>query len=545
VRLELELDTAADCLMAVGVLGTVQHWSALQSLELQVYLDQDELPYNHTIDSCVVPLLHALSALRQLRALKLLLPALGPCSAPWVDHLVQLTSLTISTVGPDPAAADVGLDLSSWSRLTNLRELRLYDVTTVQPASSAAGPFAFPSNLTALVLDSSGQPHAAKMASWLTHLPGCLQLQQLDIRYPMVEHLQLHAAAHPAAVLDLLMQHNPRLRKLRLAFHESDGCHWAHTSWGAAAAGRPVAGGPAAGDWRPGAALSALTGLEHLSGGCQLNIKAPGDWQHLAQLTALTNLDGICFHYSPLLQAVASLAVLQLQDCCVYLSGRDLGYVLLACPHLHTAEVCITWPLAQAAAGPCDAQLQPHPTLKAVTIGGCDSWAVQAVTGAGADAAQSGAGSAAAVATHFGALAPVLRGVSKLGLHGWPAGSSGNISSHVGATCPDLSSCTALTELAFGCRKDMQHPVPLEQEDLLTMVGPLAQLQRLELCDVPQVNARVVLILQHMLPQLQFVQLVRCGSQLPLQPADAGPERQQQAVERVKQLLRPGLVLKL
>jgi hypothetical protein len=91
----------------------------------------------------------------------------------------------------------------------------------------------------------------------------------------------------------------------------------------------------------------------------------------------------------------------------------------------------------------------------------------------------------------------------------------------------------------------MQHPVPLEQEDLLTMVGPLAQLQRLELCDVPQVNARVVLILQHMLPQLQFVQLVRCGSQLPLQPADAGPERQQQAVERVKQLLRPGLVLKL
>jgi hypothetical protein len=68
------------------------------------------------------------------------------------------------------------------------------------------------------------------------------------------------------------------------------------------------------------------------------------------------------------------------------------------------------------------------------------------------------------------------------------------------------------------------------------------QLQRVQLCDASRVNARVALALQAMLPQLQRVELLRCGELLP-----EGSEWRQEvrALDRLKQLLRPGLVLEV
>lgn len=77
------------------------------------------------------------------------------------------------------------------------------------------------------------------------------------------------------------------------------------------------------------------------------------------------------------------------------------------------------------------------------------------------------------------------------------------------------------------------------------MVTPLVQLQQLEVQSAKWLNARVVLVLQLMLPQLQHVGLKWCGK---LVHGAAGapvvtPEAEQQALSKVQQLLRPGLEL--
>jgi hypothetical protein len=88
------------------------------------------------------------------------------------------------------------------------------------------------------------------------------------------------------------------------------------------------------------------------------------------------------------------------------------------------------------------------------------------------------------------------------------------------------------------------------------MVAPLVQLQRLVVGDADLLNARAVLVMQHMLPQLSYVKLRHCGLQLPLAagrprqqqhvPEGAGPLQQEDHVlAKVRQLLRPGLVLEM
>jgi hypothetical protein len=109
-------------------------------------------------------------------------------------------------------------------------------------------------------------------------------------------------------------------------------------------------------------------------------------------------------------------------------------------------------------------------------------------------------------------------------------------------TLPDLSPCTGLTQLAFHCHHNIGQVHP-EQEQYLSMVVPLgAKLQHLEVWDAPRLNARVALGLQSMLPQLQSVELRRCGGQLPLL-LGGSQQQEQQVLESVRQLLRPGLVL--
>jgi hypothetical protein len=137
----------------------------------------------------------------------------------------------------------------------------------------------------------------------------------------------------------------------------------------------------------------------------------------------------------------------------------------------------------------------------------------------------------------------VLSKVSSLGLYGWPASSS---SSPAAGALPDLSSCTALTELVFGSHvgnPGLGHP---EQEQFLSMLRPLGgTLQRLVVHDAPRLNAQVALALQSAMPQLQYVGLVCCGQQLPLLPAGDQPQQYKQVLDSVQQLLRPGLVLKV
>jgi hypothetical protein len=553
-HLHLEACTTADCLMAVGVLGAAQHWSALQRMHLELSVDEEELPGGHTAEFCVVPVLSTLLALQQLRSLQLTIPDLGPCSAACVGSLVQLTRLYLdshntasSTEAAAAAAAGDRLDLRPWSRLTNLRELRMGGVAVVQPA---AGSSFLPSSLTALTLDSTYQAQAAWLACWLTHLPGCPQLQDFSVIYPLVQNLQQHPSAHPAAVIHLLTRHTPRLRNLTAAFHASH----VQANWGLAVAGLPDAAAPVEGEWRPDAALEALTGLERIDGGHSLTVKALSDWQHLAQLAALTELCRIHFHHAPQLQAGTLLVALRLRGCHVHLDGHGLGRLLLACPQLHTAEVTIATPLVSTPVDPSGEQLQPHPMLQVMDLGRCYFWepeateaeaaAAAAAAPAAVAAAATAATATAAAASQFGALAPVLAGVSELALRGWPASSSSS-SSHASSTLPDLSACTALRVLRFGCHEggpDHAHP---EQEEFLSMVSPLVTLQQLLLIDAPRLNARAALVAQSMLPQLQRITLRRCGKQLPLLPEGSGWQREGQALTRVKQLLRPGLVLGL
>jgi hypothetical protein len=74
------------------------------------------------------------------------------------------------------------------------------------------------------------------------------------------------------------------------------------------------------------------------------------------------------------------------------------------------------------------------------------------------------------------------------------------------------------------------------------MLRPLGgTLQFFHVLSAPRVNARVVLVLQSLLPQLHVVWLQACGKQLPLMPAGSQAEQEQQALDSVKQLLRPGL----
>jgi hypothetical protein len=292
---------------------------------------------------------------------------------------------------------------------------------------------------------------------------------------------------------------------------------------------------------RPDAAPDPEAGLEH-----PLAIRTHADWQQVVQLPVIREAD---IYITPSQQLAASLSVLDLGNCRVYMGGYDLGQLLLGCPQLKRAGVCISTPLVTL---PADEDLTPtadedlpcHPTLQAFSLGPGWSWG----DGSEADA-------------EFADLAPVISGVSDLTISSWPSSPSSSIAAE---GLPDLSLCEQLTSLQFGCNSsDRRELPPPEQEDFMAMVEPLQQLQRLVIVDADRVNARAVPVLQHMLPELQQVKLLGCGR---LQPLTAGLEQQEQQQEgeegagtemegplqqeaavfaRVKQLLRPGLVLEV
>jgi hypothetical protein len=281
-QLTVEAADMATCCMAVGVMGAAQHWPALKQLQLILppgkgnwHSDEYERPED--LDCFTSSVLAVVPALRNLRRLELNVPAFGTCSAGVVGQLVQLTGLQLS-VSVDDAPAD----LVALSCLSNLRAFKAHVAPATLPAAGPAGPWCLSSSLTRLELhtwDPEDSPYY--MAYWLTHLPGCPQLQQLDLFHSSWQH----ASAHPSALVALLAQHNPRLRELRLLSIMGD-----ETEWLAAAPGLPSAAVPEEEGWRPDAALASMTGLEFLNSDPLLYIKSQADWLRLARLSCLTEL---------------------------------------------------------------------------------------------------------------------------------------------------------------------------------------------------------------------------------------------------------------
>jgi hypothetical protein len=325
-----------------------------------------------------------------------------------------------------------------------------------------------------------------------------------------------HHSTHPSAVTAVLAEHHPRLCSLQTPNVPVATVFTAHVPE------LPDAADEVARQWQPSAALAALKRLERLGGGGLLVIRDLADWQHLVQLTALKELAAACVCCVPQLAPGATLVLLELWQCRVELGGRDMGLLLLACPGLKTVRVRVA---SAPAVVPAEApRLLPHAALEDFHLEGCNMW-----------------GRVPAAAAQWAALAPVLSSVSRLHISQWPIPSS-----TFEAALPDLSPCTALTRLEFRCVKrsrPLGRALP-EQEAFLSMLAPLKRLQHLDIHWAPQLNARIVLVLQSMLPQLCNVSLCNCGRLVPeaLQGEDPD-EEEEEAQTGVEGLLRRGLEL--
>jgi hypothetical protein len=510
-----DMDT---CRLAQGVLAAAQQWPALEYLSLSIFQagsgqhrQQQQVAEGPTVELWASNLLSSVAALQQLRSLDLEAPALGARSAQHIVRLTQLTSMQIVTKGAAAAAAELLEDLTALSAMTNLVELKLH----CNLAPYLPGPYCFPSSLTELLLDNNGQAQPVAMALWVAHIPGCSALQSLRLDYG---NLEQHPSTHPTVVVRALAQHCRQLRSLSVR-----GQPW---GWSANVKGLSWVAVPEDEAWYPDASLAALTGLQTITSNI-LSMEEQEDWEHLAQLTSLTRLALASFYYAPPLHSGAVLAVLELDSTCNHLTGHQLGRMLLACPSLMTAslKVGIGEDDGSLSAGP---PLPPHPTLTFCSMFECYRW-----------------GDAAAAVKQFAALAPVLGRVPSLALFHWPAPRSRR-----GVALPDLSPCTALIGLQFAWAGPHGNPPEPYQEDLLSMVAPLAQLQWLEVRNAPWVNARVALGLQSMLPQLQSLHLAECGKlsaagQHQQQDEEEAEEEEQAVLLKVESLLRPGLQLRV
>jgi hypothetical protein len=352
------------------------------------------------------------------------------------------------------------------------------------------------------------------VACWLTHICGCPRLQELWLQYADMQH----ASAHPSAVVRLLAQHTPQLRSLDIVNEVR--------RWDTPVVGLPHAAQPSERDWFPDAALASLKQLQYLAGTRDVGMCTQEHWQHVMQLSALTSLYSFFFCVAPQQGAGTMLALLELEDTSVSLGGHELGLLLLACPVLERAACEMFLPLALDLESP-EGPLPQHPTLQKLRLSydfidwdGC--------------------------AAHFAGVAGVLRGVVRLELSGWQFSSS----TQPAAGLPDLAALTALTSFTFRVLSSSMQDT-LQQEDVLLMLAPLVELQYVSISCVPCVSARVMGWLQGFMPHLQHVELRGCGRLVPAAAGGLGAEQQQQqqaeaqALAKVRQLLRPGLVLEV
>jgi hypothetical protein len=325
-----------------------------------------------------------------------------------------------------------------------------------------------------------------------------------------------HASAYPSAVVRLLAQHTPLLRSLDI-MNEL-------TSWDTPVVGLPHAAQPPEGDWFPDAALASLKQLQHLGGTWDVGVRTQEHWQHLMQLSALTSLHSLYFCVAPQQGAGTMLALLELEDTSVSLGGHELGLLLLACPVLERAAFEMSLPLDLDLESPEGPPLPQHPKLQSLDLSYHDH----------------------GCAAHFGGLLSVLGGVVHLGLGGWQFSSS----TQPAAGLPDLAPLTALTSFTFRVDSSSMADAP-RQEDVLLMLAPLVELRCVSISYVPCINAQMVGWLQGLMPHLQHVVLWKCGRLVPTAADGLGAQQQQQqqaeaqALAKVRQLLRPGLVLEV
>jgi hypothetical protein len=525
-RLDVRASLAADDSMVTPVLLAAADLTALRHINLEVSMPPRCKLTTQGIDARMGTVIGAVPAtLPNLGSMYLHVPAFGAHCARNLAGLVQLTAICVQPSTGDPVESTAATaDLTPLSRLTNLRELQLCGPPPVQPAAGVNGPFSLPSSLTRLVWAKGVNRHAV-IGCWVTHLAACPGLQELVVTYTHREH----SSAHPALLVPILAQHNRHLRSLSF---DQGGAFFC--AWDAPVAGLLDRTTPPV--WCPDAALAALTGLESLvaAAGPSLFIESAAAWQHLTQLCALTRLTGACVRVAAS-QLEGALPALVDLACGVFLTGRGLGELLLACPQLVRAVIQV---FGQGLpASPAVMPLRQHASLKLLGVCWCSLWG-------------------AAAAAHSDQLAPVLSGVACLHLRNWPRISDPDTGS---CMLPDLSQCTALNVLELGLNAEGPS---LEQEDILLMLEPATQLRQLIVWNARELTARAVVPLQYMLPQLQCVVLRQCGqvrpdpARTPLQQqqeegvAAAQAEQHQdrlaqQLLATVRRQLRPDLVLEL
>lgn len=487
--------------LAPVVVAMASQWPALRHLEVAT----DPAMYGK-----LPPVLPALPSLQQqLQSLELAVATFYTDYAECVAQLVQLTSLQLMLYdagevwGMDRFTAD----LLALSRLTRLARMTLDEPPPVQRAAAASGPFCLPSSLTYLRFAGgkvfSRQWYVSPMHSWLTHLPGCPQLQHLEVVYSTEQH----SSARPPRLIRMCAQHNQQLRVLKLDKYRQFSWSDPDINWGRRVQGLSDADGDADGRWHPDAALGSLKQLQCLHAMKELHISSPAEWQHLAQATALTELDGVNIHAAPLQEEGTTLSLVSVGSCIISLRGSDVARLLVACSALESAAFQLIEQLSPAAAPLASQQLITHPRLAKLELKDCLCW------GETWDNGGTYSSRSAAAAAELSAMTGVLGGVSELALSDWPCGTDSG--SPTGLSLPDLSHCRGLVLLRLSSCSYGDRAATPEQDDVVSMLSPLLQLRSLSLQNLRRVNARIVLQLRSMLPHLRHVSLRHCDA-LPL-----------------------------
>jgi hypothetical protein len=464
----VELDVAAETDATLGsvadIFSAAKHHPQLKQLQLNMarplfeqqpgQRDLSVAGPQHSraaVDQRLAGVYSALRGLQQVRSLDLTAWSISPGIADAITRMTQVTRLRlhVEVFSPDVLFSAPGLRPCS-----NLLELNVHNPPAMEPAAAAAadGPANLPSSLTRLFISSNESDLPRPQASWLAHLRGCPQLQDLAV----ICTGRVDDDVHANNLVPLLGQHNQQLRSFT----------WQHR-WGTPGRGmsrynnRPRATKPLP-SW-----AAALPSLERMEV-AQFHFWEQDDWLHLAALQSLTQLVGANFTCAPLLPAGTSLRLLGLVGCTIHFGGFDLGQLLLACPVLERATVKAEIAGWVRSVQPTHGQVDPHPSLKvfAISPGLWDNIA----------------------ASEFAVLAPALEGVVDLCLEGWPRS----------AAVPDLSPCAAVAVLSI-----KEPPPGWLPEEFVTMVSPLVGVQRLEVVGAPQLTAGDAVVLQGALPHLK------------------------------------------
>lgn len=432
-------------------------------------------------DSIVAGLLLPLTGLQQLRELELTTCGLGAASAANLGSLTQLTSLKLVQCHE----VREGLDLSQLSGLTRLVELvvELIPETWVVPGTPA--PPASAAGPFCLPSSLQRLKLCAVNNTCLQHLPGCPQLVALELWY---------GSTHPSDVLELAARHTPGLQQLTMTASE-------------AYPRRDL----------PCEALQVLTNLQHLDlRGGSMYMEHAADWWALAGLKGLTTLKRMTLLTLPP-QGWQHNGVKQLDACLQLANPQEAVRVLTALPALEWAS------LGVSLQGP---MLPATPEAAAARTSAPEAPACPHLTTLGLTCEDNIPLSCAAPLIAAASSSLVTLAIDGKIVPGDPT-----------TSLPDLRACTALQTLVIG------HSEVAGVEDAVSMVQPLAlSLQTLSLRGWVRTSPAAAEVLQHVLPHLVTIEFQQCRTLVEEDPTGGSEEEQ---LQRLKQALRPGLLLKV